>query len=153
MSDPGASDSRREVGIIRAEMTDQPIDVRVLAAEVRHSSAGAVVTFEGVVRDHDGGGRSVRELEYTSHPTADGVIAGIAEEVAAHAPGIRALAIVHRIGPLVVGDTAIACAVAADHRKEAFAACSDLIEEVKKRLPVWKRQVFTDGTEEWVNCP
>lgn len=153
MSDPGVPDSRRGVEVIRAEVVDQPIDVRALAAEIRHSSAGAVVTFEGVVRDHDGGGRSVRELEYTSHPTADRIIAEIAEEVAAHAPGIRALAIVHRIGPLVVGDPAMACAVAADHRKEAFVACSDLVEEVKKRLPVWKRQVFTDGTEEWVNCP
>jgi molybdopterin synthase catalytic subunit len=63
------------------------------------------------------------------------------------------LAVSHRIGPLEIGDVALACAVAAEHRREAFAACSDLVDDVKARLPIWKHQVFTDGTDEWVNCP
>ncbi|MGI8529869.1 MAG: molybdenum cofactor biosynthesis protein MoaE, partial [Geodermatophilaceae bacterium] len=63
------------------------------------------------------------------------------------------IAVSHRIGKLVVGDVALACAVSSAHRREAFAACSRLVDEVKHRLPIWKRQVFEDGTDEWVDCP
>jgi molybdopterin synthase catalytic subunit len=59
----------------------------------------------------------------------------------------------HRIGLLEIGDVALACAVSAAHRGAAFAACADLVDEVKRRLPIWKHQTFTDGTDEWVNCP
>jgi molybdopterin synthase catalytic subunit len=110
------------------------------------------VTFAGVVRNHDGG-RGVDELEYTGHPTAERVIREVAEEIAARANGVRALAVSHRIGPLRIGDVALACAVAAGHRREAFEVCAELVDEVKRRLPIWKRQVFADGTDEWVNCP
>jgi molybdopterin synthase catalytic subunit len=102
-----------------------------------------------VGRDHDGG-RPVRGLEYGAHPTAGKVVADIAAEVASRARGVRAIAVSHRVGQLAIGDVALACAVAADHRREAFETCAELVEEVKRLLPVWKHQVFTDGSDEWV---
>ena len=77
-------------------------------------------------------------------------MARVAAEVAARAPGVRAIAISHRVGRLGIGDVALACAVAADHRREAFATCAELVDEVKRQLPVWKHQRFADGTDEWV---
>jgi len=105
-----------------------------------------------VVRNHDGG-REVRTLDYSGHPSANAVIRHVAEQVAERADGVRAIAVSHRIGPLAIGDVALACAVAADHRARAFAVCAELVDEVKSQLPIWKHQVFTDGTDEWVNCP
>jgi molybdopterin synthase catalytic subunit len=135
--------------VLRAEVGEAPLDVAEHAALVDQAAAGAVVTFAGVVRDHDGG-RSVRGLEYSAHPTAGKIVADVAADVAARSVGVRAIAVSHRIGPLVIGDVALACAVAADHRKEAFAACAELVDEVKRLLPVWKHQLFADGTDEWV---
>ena len=134
----------------RAAVGPKPLDVAEHAALVDDPAAGAVVTFAGVVRDHDGG-RPVRGLEYSAHPTAGAVVARVAAEVAARSPGVRALAVSHRTGALSVGEVALACAVAADHRQAAFATCADLVDEVKRALPVWKHQVFADGTDEWVN--
>ncbi|GGM43409.1 molybdenum cofactor biosynthesis protein B [Longimycelium tulufanense] len=138
--------------VVRAVIVDTPLDVEEHARLVADRGAGAVVTFDGVVRDHDHG-RGVRELEYTGHPGAGAVIDEVAHEVAGRHPGLRAIAVSHRLGLLAVGDVALACAVAAEHRQEAFAACAELVDELKRRLPIWKRQVFADGTEEWVNCP
>lgn len=138
--------------VLRAEVTSSSLDVAEHAALVGHSSAGAVVTFAGVVRDHDGG-RVVRELEYSAHPTAADVLAEVVADVAKRSDQLRALAVSHRVGPLAIGDVALACAVSADHRGAAFTACADLVDELKHRLPIWKRQVFDDGTDEWVNCP
>jgi molybdopterin synthase catalytic subunit len=135
--------------VLRAAVGEAPLDVAEHAALVDHAAAGAVVTFAGVVRDHDGG-RAVRGLEYSAHPTAEKVVAEVAADVASRATGVRAIAVSHRIGPLGIGDVALACAVAADHRKEAFAACAELVDEVKRVLPVWKHQLFADGTDEWV---
>ena len=95
----------------------------------------------------------VTALDYEGHPSAQDVIAAVAADIAARHSGLRALAVSHRVGPLAIGDTALACAVSADHRGAAFAACADLVDEVKARLPIWKHQRFTDGTDEWVNCP
>ena len=78
-------------------------------------------------------------------------MAEVAADVAGRAEGVRAVAVSHRIGLLGIGDVALACAVAADHRREAFTTCAELVEEVKRRLPVWKHQAFADGTDEWVN--
>jgi molybdopterin synthase catalytic subunit len=136
--------------VLRAAVGEEPLDVAEHAALVERAAAGAVVTFAGVVRDHDGG-RDVRGLEYSAHPTAGRIVADIAADVAARAPGVRAIAVSHRVGRLGIGDVALACAVAADHRREAFATCAELVEEVKRLLPVWKHQVFADGTDEWVN--
>jgi len=140
--------------VCRATVTEQPLSVDEHAALVDDAAAGAVVTFAGVVRDHDHG-RGVRELEYVGHPSAADVVAEVVADLARrHGPaGVRAIAASHRIGTLAIGDVALAVAVAAEHRAEAFAACSDVVDEVKRRLPVWKRQTFTDGTDEWVNCP
>lgn len=135
--------------VLLAAVGEAPLDVAEHAALVERAEAGAVVTFAGVVRDHDGG-RSVTGLTYSAHPTAESVVAEVAEAVAARAEGVRALAVSHRVGELAIGDVALACAVAADHRREAFATCAELVEEVKRLLPVWKHQVFTDGTDEWV---
>lgn len=147
-----AAPARAAAEVLRADVTEQVIDLDELARSVEHRAAGAVVTFSGVVRDHDGG-RGVQELEYTGHPSASEVVAEVAQDIAARFDGVRALAVSHRIGLLKIGDVALGCAVAAEHRKQAFAACSELVDEVKRRLPIWKRQVFDDGAEEWVNCP
>ncbi|ODT99805.1 MAG: molybdenum cofactor biosynthesis protein MoaE [Pseudonocardia sp. SCN 72-86] len=136
--------------VLRAMVGEEPLDVDEHARLVDRAQAGAVVTFAGVVRDHDGG-RSVRGLEYSAHPTAARIVAEVAAEVAGRAAGVRAIAVSHRVGLLEIGDVALACAVAADHRQEAFAVCAELVDEVKRLLPVWKHQVFADGTDEWVN--
>jgi molybdopterin synthase catalytic subunit len=138
--------------VVRAVVVDEPLRVEEHADLVDNAASGAVVTFAGVVRDHDGG-RGVQRLEYSGHPTASSVIREVAEQIAAHADGVRAIAVSHRIGPLQIGDVALACAVAADHRQQAFAVCAELVDEVKRQLPIWKHQHFADGTDEWVNCP
>jgi molybdopterin synthase catalytic subunit len=140
------------VRVLRAVVVSEAISVEEHAALVDDAAAGAVVTFAGVVRNHDGG-RGVRTLDYSGHPSANAVIRHVAEQVAERADGVRAIAVSHRIGPLAIGDVALACAVAADHRARAFAVCAELVDEVKSQLPIWKHQVFTDGTDEWVNCP
>ena len=132
-------------------VSDAAIDATVHEAAVDHPRAGARVLFCGVVREHDHG-RGVVELEYQGHPTAEQVLTEIATEFAAE-PGVLALAVSHRVGVLRVGDVALVAAVATAHRREAFDVCGRLVEEVKARLPIWKRQVFTDGEEEWVACP
>ena len=134
---------------LRAAVGEEPLDVAEHAALVEQAAAGAVVTFAGVVRDHDGG-RKVRGLEYSAHPTAAKVVVDVAADIAERARGVRAIAVSHRVGRLGIGDVALACAVAADHRREAFATCAELVDEVKRQLPVWKHQSFTDGTDEWV---
>ncbi|GHE09287.1 molybdenum cofactor biosynthesis protein MoaE [Klenkia taihuensis] len=134
-----------------AAISDQPLDVAAHEAAVAHPAAGATVSFAGVVRDHDGG-KSVTELEYVGHPTAQALVEEIAAEFAAR-PEVHAVAISHRVGLLGIGDVALACAVSASHRGQAFTACAELVDEVKARLPIWKRQVFLDGAEEWVACP
>jgi molybdopterin synthase catalytic subunit len=138
-------------GPIIARVVDAPLSVAEHEDAVADKAAGAVVSFAGVVRDHDGG-RGVTELEYVGHPTAQDVLTELAGEFAAR-PELHAVAVSHRIGMLGVGDVALACGVSAAHRGAAFAACAELVDEVKRRLPIWKRQVFTDGEEEWVACP
>ncbi|MEU0788902.1 molybdenum cofactor biosynthesis protein MoaE [Amycolatopsis sp. NPDC005961] len=141
-----------EVRVARALVTEDLLSVEEHARLVEDDAAGAVVTFAGVVRDHDGG-KGVRDLTYEGHPSAGQVIADVVAELAARWTGVRAVAVSHRIGHLAIGDVALACAVAAEHRGQAFSACSDLVDEVKARLPIWKHQHFTDGTDEWVNSP
>jgi molybdopterin synthase catalytic subunit len=134
-----------------AEITEAPLDGAAHEKAVAHPTAGAVVTFHGVVRDHDHG-RGVTRLEYEAHPSAARVLAEVAAEIAAD-PDVHAVAVSHRVGVLEVGDVALVAAVSSAHRAAAFAACARLVEEVKARLPVWKHQLFLDGTDEWVNSP
>ncbi|MBK9739151.1 MAG: molybdenum cofactor biosynthesis protein MoaE [Actinobacteria bacterium] len=136
--------------IRRAEVVESPLDLAALERLVADDSAGAVVSFSGNVRDHDHG-RSVQSLAYEGHPSAGRVLQDVAAEVLASFDVIS-LAIAHRVGPLEVGDAALVAVVATAHREEAFRACAALVDLTKERLPVWKHQVFTDGTDEWVNC-
>ncbi|MCX6396469.1 MAG: molybdenum cofactor biosynthesis protein MoaE [Propionibacteriales bacterium] len=127
---------------------DTPLDTGEVLAAVQDQAAGGVNLFVGAVRDHDHGLGVVR-LEYSAHPTALDKLAEVAEEVAAEFDVI-ALAAVHRIGVLDVGDLAVVSAVSAAHRDQAFAASRALIDRLKERVPIWKHQVFSDGTDEWV---
>lgn len=134
-----------------AYVSDQPIDDAQLREQVGDERAGAVVSFLGVVRNHDDG-RSVTEIEYVGHPDAAQVLARVAASFAGR-DGVHAIAVAHRVGTLAVGGVAMAASVSASHRAEAFQTASDLVDRVKAELPVWKRQVFTDGSHEWTNCP
>lgn len=135
--------------VVRAELSERTIDLAGHEALVTHRAAGAVVGFVGKVRDHDGG-RSVTRLEYSAHPTAQQTLTEVAEEIAADCDGVRAIAVSHRVGTLEIGDAALVVAVAADHRKAAFETCALVVDTVKARLPVWKHQLFADGSDEWV---
>ena len=137
--------------LVLARLTDAPIEVAEHTAAVQEAASGAVVSFAGVVRDHDGG-RPVVSIEYVAHPSAAAVLSRIAADVAERSDA-EAIAVSHRVGVLAIGDAALVVAVAGVHRAEAFAAAMALVDEVKLRLPVWKRQVFADGTDEWVACP
>jgi molybdopterin synthase catalytic subunit len=137
--------------VVLAEITAEPLDVGSHQAAVAGAESGAVVTFSGAVRDHDGG-RPVTGIEYVAHPSAGEVLAQVVAELTENSDA-DAVAVSHRLGELAVGEAALVVAVAAAHRQEAFAAASALVDEVKHRLPVWKRQVFADGTDEWVACP
>jgi molybdopterin synthase catalytic subunit len=135
--------------VLLAGLSEEPIDLAEHEALVSHRAAGAVVGFAGVVRNHDGG-RSVTRLEYSAHPSAAQTLAEVAAEIARDCEGVRAIAVSHRIGTLEVGQAALVAAVAADHRKAAFDTCALLVDTVKARLPVWKHQIFDDGSDEWV---
>jgi molybdopterin synthase catalytic subunit len=134
-----------------AAIGNEPLDLAAHEAAVADPRAGAVVSFQGVVRDHDHG-RTVTLLEYEGHPTAGEVLRAVADEIAAD-PAVFAVAVSHRVGVLEIGDVALVAAVSTAHRAAAFAACARLVDEAKARLPIWKCQVFSDGTDEWVNCP
>lgn len=137
--------------IVRAAVSNDPIDTDQLARDTLTDATGALVTFNGVVRNHDDG-RAVTGIEYSAHPAASELVEEVAETIATRFD-LHALAVVHRVGKLAIGDTALAAVVAASHRGEAFSAIAALVDEVKDRLPVWKLQRFADGTEEWSNCP
>ncbi|MEU6558711.1 molybdenum cofactor biosynthesis protein MoaE [Nocardia nova] len=130
-------------------ISDQPLDPGEVEEAVSGPEHGAVVVFTGKVRNHDGG-QPVSSLEYSAHPDAGKFLARVCAEVTA-ASGLP-VAAVHRIGSLTVGDPAITVAVAAPHRREAFDTCSDLVDRIKHEVPIWKRQLFTDGMSEWVNA-
>ncbi|MGH3343012.1 MAG: molybdenum cofactor biosynthesis protein MoaE [Carbonactinosporaceae bacterium] len=130
---------------------DTPLSVDAVVRAVGDPGAGGTVTFVGAVRDEDGGHRVV-ELGYSAHPSAEQALREVAEKVAASHP-VRALAAVHRVGDLAIGDLAVVVAVSCAHRSEAFEACRSLIDELKRTVPIWKHQRFADGSEEWVGSP
>jgi molybdopterin synthase catalytic subunit len=135
--------------VVRAAVTEDPISLAEHEGMVGHQSAGAVVGFVGMIRDHDGGRRVVR-LEYSAHPSAAQVLTDVVAEVAEQSGGVRAIAASHRVGVLDIGEAALVAAVAADHRQAAFTTCATLVDAIKARIPVWKHQFFDDGTDEWV---
>ena len=129
-------------------LTREPIWVEDLIARVAAPDRGGIATFLGVVRDHHEG-REVRELEYSAYDAmAEAVGAEIVLEAESRWP-VRA-AVQHRLGTLGIGEVAVAIAVAAGHRDEAFAACRFLIEALKSRVPIWKLERYSDGTAGWV---
>jgi molybdopterin synthase catalytic subunit len=138
------------VNVIRlAELRESPLSVDEVHAAVMDPAAGGIALFVGTVRDHDQGS-DVASLSYSAHPSAAAELRRVAEKVAA-SYNVRALAAVHRVGDLKVGDLAVVVAVACDHRGEAFEACRHLIDELKATVPIWKHQQFAGGRSEWVN--
>ncbi len=141
--------------VVRAVLSSEPISVDQAIAAVESDTAGAVVSFSGVVRNHDDG-KAVNRLSYSAHPTAHQVMSDVVAELVAEHSGeaqqpVRIWA-AHRVGMLEIGDPALVCAVSAAHRGQAFAVCSELVDRIKARVPIWKEQFFSDGTVEWVGA-
>lgn len=131
-----------------AQISEQPLDVTAHLAAVDDPSAGAVASFIGTVRDHDpDAATAVVALEYSAHPDAEKTLREIALRAMAGRPAI--VAVSHRIGRLTVGEAAVVIAVATPHRAESFEICREVIEDIKRSLPVWKRQVEADGSTAW----
>jgi molybdopterin synthase catalytic subunit len=134
---------------IRFTLVSEPIDIASLAAELRDPAAGAVVTFDGRVRNHNAG-QAVGHLEYQAYP-ALAISTGqriLEEEAARH--GILAVQATHRTGPLQIGEAAVWVGVASAHRGPAFDAARAIMERLKYELPIWKKETYADGTTEWV---
>ena len=136
--------------VVLAEVRETPLSVDECLAAVRRPDAGGIALFVGVVRNHDHG-QGVTDLEYTAHPRASAELARVAAAVAAEID-VRAVAAVHRVGALTVGDAAVVVAVSAVHRAEALTACRRLIDDIKEQVPIWKLQSFVDGSTEWVGA-
>jgi molybdopterin synthase catalytic subunit len=136
--------------LVYAVVTDAPVHIQELSKLVSNPHSGAVVTFCGDVRDHDGG-KEVASLLYEVHPSAPEQIKVITQSVIGRFE-IEKVAVAHRYGQIPIGETAFAVAVSAAHRQAAFDACAAIVDEVKAKLPIWKHQKFTDGSDEWVNC-
>jgi molybdopterin synthase catalytic subunit len=132
---------------ILALLSAEPIDSSAIEDFVMDDEKGALVTFRGVVRNHDHG-LAVTALEYSAHPDAARFLEDCCRTIATET-GMR-VAAAHRVGSLVVGDVALVAAVSAAHRGEAFAACERLVDLIKKTVPIWKRQHLADGATEWV---
>jgi molybdopterin synthase catalytic subunit len=129
-------------------LTDDAIDAQALVNRVMRDSDGAYVLFEGVVRNHHDG-KAVESIFYDAYrPMAEKEMDRIVREIAAQFPEV-AMAVVHRLGHLVVGESSIAIVASSPHRAEAFAACRMLIDRVKETVPIWKKERGPDG-EEWV---
>lgn len=132
-----------------AFLSATPIDLTTLIARVQSPAHGGVASFLGQVRDHHDG-RTVRRLEYSAYgPMAEEECARIVAEAEARWP-VR-IALEHRVGTLEIGDVAVAVAAAGAHRDEAFAACRFVIEEAKRRVPIWKKEFYLDGAVQWVD--
>ena len=135
--------------MIQAWLTRDPIQTEEILGSIRTASDGAVVLFLGVVRDQSEG-RAVEGIEYEAYQEmAVSVLTAIARE-AGESAGTERIAVAHRTGELKVGEVSLVIAVGTPHREEAYQASRYIIEEIKKRLPVWKKERFTDGETIWV---
>ena len=144
--------STEPTGPVRlVEIRDTPLVVDDVLASLDEDVDGGVTLFVGKVRDHDGG-RAVRGLDYTAHPSALARLREVCEQVAAR-HDVHGVTAIHRVGLLAIGDLAVVVGTAAAHRGTAFDASRDLIDTLKDEVPIWKHQVFVDGTEEWVGTP
>jgi len=129
-------------------LSDEPLSLDRVVTEVRSDEAGAIATFSGTTRVHSRG-RTVTHLDYEAYEgMAEKVMAEIAEALHARYE-VSAVAIHHRVGRVEVGETSVVIAVSAPHRQDALAACKDAIDELKERVPLWKKEVY-DGGEEWI---
>jgi molybdopterin synthase catalytic subunit len=136
---------------MRSAIVDRPVDPARLLAEVSGSGRGAAVLFVGTVREQNAG-RPVTGIEYSAYRgMAERELAAIVEEAAAAYPGV-ALVVEHRLGRLAIGEASIAIAAAHPHRAAAYDASRRVIEETKRRVPIWKREQYADGTREWVHA-
>ena len=132
-------------------IVNEPIDPIALKAELLDPQAGAGVTFEGWVRNHNEG-KPVQSLDYEAYTQlaeAEG------ERILAEARGkfaVQSIVCLHRVGSLQIGDLAVWTGVSAAHRGAAFYACRYIIDEVKARVPIWKKEHYADGASEWINC-
>lgn len=135
---------------VSVTLTEGVISSEVSVQQVQSDSCGAIVTFVGNVRafDHD---KEVSTLIYEIHPQTQDTLRDVVKEVSDR-HNVTKVSVVHRYGEIPIGESAFIVAVSAPHRAEAFAACTELVDEVKARIPIWKHQVFTDGSDEWVNC-
>ncbi|MEW2162388.1 molybdenum cofactor biosynthesis protein MoaE [Streptomyces sp. NPDC007084] len=145
---PGELGARDPIRLLAVR--DEPLSLDEVFRAVGDDAAGGTALFVGTVRNHDGGA-DVAALGYSGHPSAEAEMRRVAEKVVADYP-VRALAAVHRVGDLRVGDLAVVVAVACPHRSEAFEACRRLIDDLKHEVPIWKQQTFTDGSQEWVGA-
>jgi len=136
--------------MITALVSASPISASTYGALVASEAFGAVVTFSGDVRNVDQD-KEVISLTYEIHPSAQEVLLTIVTQVA-DKYDLGNVAVVHRYGAIEIGESAFVVAVSAVHRGPAFLACSELADQVKARLPIWKYQVFADGSDQWVNC-
>jgi len=138
------------VNVVRlAELRETQLSVDEVRAAVMDPAAGGIALFAGAVRDHDHD-RSVTGLSYTAHPSAADELRRVAERIAGQFE-VRAIAAVHRVGDLAIGDLAVVVAVSSGHRAQAFQACRALIDDLKASVPIWKHQRFAGGDSEWVN--
>jgi len=135
----------------RSGIVTAPIDVDAIVNEVRAPGNGAIATFLGTVRNRSDS-RTVVSLEYSAYTgMANREMEAIVREAIALAPGVQIVA-VHRVGNLDVGDTCVMIAAAHPHRGPAFDACRYAIEEIKKRVPIWKRERYADGSTVWIEA-
>jgi molybdopterin synthase catalytic subunit len=149
LRDEVATTAAAEVRLVAVR--DTPLSVDEVLAAVQSPAAGGTCVFVGAVRDVDHE-RAVSALSYSAHPTVVDRLRELAIEVAGRHP-VTAVAAVHRVGDLGVGDLAVVVAVSAPHRGQAFDACRDLIDTLKSTIPIWKHQDFGDGSDEWVGLP
>jgi molybdopterin synthase catalytic subunit len=133
------------------DLRETPLDVAEVVGALADPAVGGVDVFVGLVRDHDHD-RGVTGLEYSAHPTALDRMRDVATSVADRYD-VLAVAVVHRVGRLAIGDAAVVVATAAVHRGEAFEASRALIDDLKATVPIWKHQLFADGSDEWVGTP
>ncbi len=133
------------------EIRGSALEIGPVYDAVGDPEAGGVAMFVGTVRRHDGG-KDVKGLGYSAHPSAEEALRRVTERVAA-SEQVIAIAAAHRTGDLAIGDIAVIVAVSCAHRGDAFAACRRLIDDLKAEVPIWKHQVFDDGSDEWVGTP
>ena len=137
------------------DLRETPLSVDEVLGALEDETSGGVTVFIGRVRDHDttsSGTKGVVGLDYSAHPTALDKLREVCERVAVEYD-VHALAAVHRVGTLEIGDAAVVVATASAHRGTSFDASRALIDTLKDEVPIWKHQRFSDGTEEWVGSP